>query len=141
MSQSLEDDNTTQPTVQQVPSIKGNTQQSNQWVIPASHEHQGHQVDSGHGSSPVAHHTRDGMLIFAIGKGDHAADDIHHDNTHNEKGVKATGQCAKVDGAGQLHLLVMAVAEQGSIDDMVLDLGEGVMGRQEVPLAVIGEAG
>ena len=141
MSQSLEDDNSTQPTMQQVPGIKGHAQQRNQWVIPTSHKHQSHQVDGGHGSRPVAHHTRDGMLILAIGKSDRAADNVHHDNTQNEKGVKATGQCAEVDGAGQLHLLVMAVAEQGCIDHMVLDLGKRVMGRQEVPLTVIGEAG
>ena len=35
----------------------------------------------------------------------------------------------------------MTTAEQGGVDDVVLDFGQGAMGREEVTLTVIAEAG
>ena len=127
--------------MQQVPGVKGHAQQGDQRVVTAGHEHQSHQIDGSHGTRTIPHRTRNGMLVLAIGHRDHTQNDIHDHNPHDQKGMEATGQGTEVDCRRQLPLLVMAVAEEGRVDDMVLDLGEGVMGREEVALTVIGEAG
>lgn len=141
MDNGLEDDNATQPTMQQIPGVKGHPQQGDQGIITAGHEHQSHEINRGHGACAVPHHSRNGMLVLTVGYGDDTQNDIHDDDADDEQGMEATGQSTKVDGARQLELLVMAVAEEGRIDDVVLDLGEGVVRREEVPLTVIGEAG
>lgn len=141
MSQRLEHHNPTQPPMQQVPGIKRHAQQRNQRVIATGHQHQSHQIDRSHGPGPIAHHPRYGMLILPIRHRNHTNHHIHNHDAQNQKRMEATGQGPEIDGARQLQLLVVAVAEKGGVDDVVLEFGKGAVGGQEVALMGVGEGG
>lgn len=141
MRNGFEHNNAPQPPMQQVPGIKRYPKQGDQRVIATSHQHQRHEIDSGHGTSPVPHHAGDGMLIATVRNGNHTHRDIHHHNPDNQEHMKPRGQCAKVDSARELEFTVMTPPDQRRVDDVVLDLGEGAIGREKVALAVVGETG
>lgn len=81
------------------------------------------------------------MFILPIRHRNHTNHHIHNDNAQNQKRMKATGQGPEIDGARQLQLLVVTVAEKGGVDDVVLEFGKGAVSGQKVALMGVGEGG
>lgn len=135
------DDDAREPTVDEVEGVKGHLEQLDQGVVPPGREHEGNEIDGGHGAGTVSDDAGDSVLVFMVGNGDDAEDDVHDDDADQDQGVEATGQGAKVDDGGELELLVVTAAQHGGIDEMALDLGKSAVGGDEVALSVIVEAG
>ena len=103
--------NASQPPMQQVPGIKRHPKQGDQRVVATSHQHQRHEIDSGHSTSAIPHHAGDGMLIAPVRHGNHTNRDIHHHNSNNQEHMEPRRQCAKVDSGGKLEFAVMTPPE------------------------------
>lgn len=140
MNHRLDNHNPAQPSVDEIPRIKGNMEESNQWVVPASHEHKRNQVDSSHCARTIPDHAAEGLFILPVRKGDHAEHSVHRDDSKDDESMKAAGQIAHIDSSRQLEFAVVPNSKQRSIDQVVLDLSKRLICRREVPLLSIVEA-
>lgn len=139
MGDRLQDDNASEPAVNQIEGVKRHLKQGDQGIVPAGHEHHRDKVHCGHGSGAVADQARNRGLLGPIGYCNNAKDDVHDDDAHQDEGMEPTGQRAHVDSSGELKLAVVAGTEQRGIDDMVVDFREHAVGVNEIPLAFIVE--
>lgn len=140
MSQSLKDNDPSEPAMDQVESVERDVQKGDQRVVPPSQQDKGNQVHSGHGAGTVSDDTSNAIFLGLVRDGNNAKRYVHGDDTDEDKGVEAAGKRTHVDGPRQLELSVVSVSEQRGIDDMVLDLCEGPRRRHEVALLPIVEA-
>lgn len=123
MPDSLKNHNPTKPPVEKVVGIERNAEQRNQWVVPPRQQKQWNHVDNRHDTRPVS----DGRAKISRRKGpvntEGAPEHIGGKVQEQEYKLEAGWQCANVDGARDLHLLIVSLTKERRPQHMLLEEG------------------
>lgn len=135
----LENDDSSEPTVDKVHGVEGDTSQLDDGVIAASKKEQGNHVDDSH-DTRAAQKLTSTSGIGAVVNPPHAESNVDTKVAEEEKGLQAAGQCANTDGGGKLELAVVTGAEEGSVQAVLLEGGIGPVGNGKVSLGLVVQA-
>jgi hypothetical protein len=123
MNDNLEDNDTAQPSVDQVEGVKGDAEEPDQRVVPPDHGEQEDHVDDGESPAPVPQESD------SIGRGRSEADlghtvcNIRGEVADQEDKLQSCGKSADVEGRAELKFPVVSLAEYRSIEDVPLEPG------------------
>ena len=108
---SFENDDAAEPSMEQVECVEGDAENVDQRIVARGHEEEGDHV--GHGENACAVAEGPAGLIKGLGPGnvDDREDGVEGEVRDEEDELQARGQCADVDGAAELELAVVALAE------------------------------
>jgi hypothetical protein len=109
---SLKDNDSPQPTMDQIERVKRNPQQLYQRIVPPSEQEQRHHIDDRQCSSPIPHLAEHCRFIRTPLDHEGAKHDIRHQIPQQEGGLEPRGQSPYIDGTRKLELAVVSHAEE-----------------------------
>lgn len=139
MDEGLENGNTAKPSVDQIVSVKGDSQERNKRVVSSSQKEERNHVESGQDAGTVADLGGSNLKTLGIGDLDDTEDDIGGEVGSEEQKLESRGKSADVDSLAQLNLAVVSLAEDGGVQDMAFEGGQVWIGNGPVSLAVVVE--
>lgn len=135
----LEDDNATNPTVDQVEGVERDARDLDEGVVAASQQEEREHVHDAQHTGTVAELT--GSTLAAEVDVDDGEGDVHARVQDQVDGLQTAGEGANVDGRGQLVLTVVTLAEQGRVKQVGLEPSVPPVGGGEVALVGVVQAG
>lgn len=140
MDERLEDDDTSQPSVEEVEGVERDAEELDERVVAAGKDEQRNHVDDGQISGAVSDEGGDGLEGPGKVDGDDAKGDIGGKVGHEEDELEPRGKCPDVDGRAELELAVVALAQDGRVLEVLLEECPLLVANGKVPLRVVVEA-
>lgn len=140
MGEGLDDDDASNPAVEQVVRVVGNASQFEQDVVTASQQEESEHVHDGKVSGAVAEHLGNGHGAAPVDEDD-AKGNVHAHVGGNVNGLQAVRQRANVDGRGELVLAVVTGPEERRVKQISLELSIVLVGGVKVTLVGIVQTG
>lgn len=139
MGNRLEHDDAAHPAMEEVERVERHAQKRDQRVVTAREGEQGDHVDDGEIASAVADEGANLAERPRVVDGDDAKSDIGRKVAQEEGELQACRESAHVEGAAELELAIVTLAEDGSILDVALEPRIGMVWDGEVALCVVVE--
>lgn len=136
---SLEDHDTSEPAVNQVHGVEGDTGQLDDGVVATGQKEEGNHVHDSHDTGTAKELASTGREAAVIDLPE-TESNVGGKVANKQKALETAGQGSHIDGRGQLELAVMTSAPEGRIKARLLESGVPVVGDGEVALGVVVQA-
>lgn len=136
---SLEDDNSSKPAVDQVHGVERDTGKLDDWVVAASQEEERNHVHHRHDTGTAEELTSTGREAAVVDLPD-AESNVDGKVADQEEALETAGQGANANSRGHLELAVVTSAPEGCIQARLLEAGIVVVGDRKVALGLVVEA-
>ena len=121
VSKSLKDDDTPQPSMDQVICVEGDAEQENEGAIPASQNEKWDHVHDRENTRAVSDEFRDLCIWQREVNGDNTEGDVGGKVGKEEGELKACRQGSDIDGRTELELAIVTFAEDGCVEHILLE--------------------
>lgn len=140
MGKGLEHHDATEPSVEEVESVKRHAEQRDERVISAGHQEERDHVDDGKITGPIPHQGRHARQGPGKVDGHDAKGHIGREVADQKDQLHSRGQRPDVDGRAELKLAVVALAENGRVLHVLLEPRVLVRDLGEIALLVVVDA-
>jgi hypothetical protein len=133
---SFEDHDARNPSVIKVPGVEGQPQERYEGVVTTRQNHQGNQIGCGKSPRPISQQRSKRSIPFAERDMQDTERDIHGNQPGQTECLESTRKSAHTDGARELKLPLVTVAEQRRVDDILLEPGYAEIVPNKVSLSL-----
>lgn len=117
----LEDDDASEPSVDQVVGVKGDAQKRDQRVVSTSEEEERDHVNDGQDACSVPDKTSNTLPLIAEINVDDAEGDVGRKIGDEEEQLETSRESSNVYGRAHLYLAVVSLSEDRGVEEMLLE--------------------